>query len=507
MSEEPRIDDGILGKARRLADQVGDYARSDEARAKLDVVKKNAIKAGGIASAGAKKLVEEAKVAASQAKDKADEFAKSEQVQVVRAKAKAGWDEIQGGTFRGSRISKSPLVVGLAIFCFFPLGIYLLWRHPVLGRNKAWWWTGGVWSLLVALAVIGGNGEEVVQPKALSLRQANNEAGGPTFDDGGGAREAVLDGPPGQITPEAVLAIVKPFDVAGIDYSKGPKGEPLVEREGYDEDAKKPTTESGFVGPDRRFILHGPRTTWLAGRSSGRKLFESYYFGGERHGVYREWRDTGEKKFEWTYKQGKSHGIGIWYYKDGTIGAIGELKDDNKNGLTFKWHGNGQIESVERIRTDVVNGEAQSRLEGKARSWFNDGSPNTEASYNGNGNIHGRRIEHLPKGRPVETLWDDGRIVFDRSTCNMRTLHERMKASISTHDGEGAKFIIKSADEFFRRVGPPDPGSVKYNNHDSDDVPWGLRCTYRCSDGVLSVLVRSISGNVMAFVNPEDTLR
>ena len=68
MSDE-KADDGIPGKAKRLADQVGDYARSEEAREKLQVVKKNAIKAGGMASAGAKRLVEGTKQAASQARE------------------------------------------------------------------------------------------------------------------------------------------------------------------------------------------------------------------------------------------------------------------------------------------------------------------------------------------------------------------------------------------------------------------------------------------------------
>ena len=107
MSDE-KADDGILGKAKRLADQVGDYARSDEAREKLDAVKKNAIKAGGMASTGAKRLAEGTKQAADQAKVKADEFSKSEKGEALKAKAKEGWDEIRGGRFRGLRLCGVP---------------------------------------------------------------------------------------------------------------------------------------------------------------------------------------------------------------------------------------------------------------------------------------------------------------------------------------------------------------------------------------------------------------
>lgn len=42
----------------------------------------------------------------------------------------------------------APIWVGLAIFVFFPLGLFLLWRHPTLGRNGKWWAAGLAWSVL-----------------------------------------------------------------------------------------------------------------------------------------------------------------------------------------------------------------------------------------------------------------------------------------------------------------------------------------------------------------------
>ncbi len=145
--------EGVLGKVKLLADRVGDYARSDEAREKLDALKKKAAEAGKVASAGVKKVAESTKQAAVQAREKADEFSKSERGQALKAKAKGDWDDIRGGTFRGFRFSNSPLVIALAIFLFFPLGLFLLWKHPVLGRSKAWWGIGGVWGVLVSLAL------------------------------------------------------------------------------------------------------------------------------------------------------------------------------------------------------------------------------------------------------------------------------------------------------------------------------------------------------------------
>lgn len=57
-------------------------------------------------------------------------------------------------------------------------GTSILWRHPVLGRNKAWWWAGGIWSVLFALAAV--NDDEGKKPSADSpaVARANADAVG-----------------------------------------------------------------------------------------------------------------------------------------------------------------------------------------------------------------------------------------------------------------------------------------------------------------------------------------
>jgi hypothetical protein len=54
----------------------------------------------------------------------------------------------------------NPLWVGLAILFFFPVGLFLLWRHPTLSRNKTWWWVGGIWSFLVLVAGMSDDKEK-----------------------------------------------------------------------------------------------------------------------------------------------------------------------------------------------------------------------------------------------------------------------------------------------------------------------------------------------------------
>lgn len=42
----------------------------------------------------------------------------------------------------------APIWVGLAILVFFPVGMFLLWRHPTLRHNKKWWAVGTAWAFL-----------------------------------------------------------------------------------------------------------------------------------------------------------------------------------------------------------------------------------------------------------------------------------------------------------------------------------------------------------------------
>jgi hypothetical protein len=81
----------------------------------------------------------------------------------------------------------NPLWVGLAIFLFFPLGLYLLWMHPVLSRNKAWWWVGGGWSLIVLIAAMNGEEPPAKEPVVAEAapRSAADEAKDPVnVEDG-----------------------------------------------------------------------------------------------------------------------------------------------------------------------------------------------------------------------------------------------------------------------------------------------------------------------------------
>jgi hypothetical protein len=77
----------------------------------------------------------------------------------------------------GGRWQENPLWVGLAIFFFFPAGLYLLWKHPTLSRNKTWWWVGGVWSVLFVLAAANGDKDKkpATDTEAIAADEEQNK--------------------------------------------------------------------------------------------------------------------------------------------------------------------------------------------------------------------------------------------------------------------------------------------------------------------------------------------
>ncbi len=89
----------------------------------------------------------------------------------------------------------SPVIVGLAMFLFFPVGLYLLWRHPMLGKNRTWWGMGIAWACMVMLmgsmedpqeqkpSVSHQQEEAASQPRSWSEKGGTNGGSGKTFPD------------------------------------------------------------------------------------------------------------------------------------------------------------------------------------------------------------------------------------------------------------------------------------------------------------------------------------
>lgn len=75
------------------------------------------------------------------------------------------------GSGQASKKPIAPMLVGLAMFLFFPLGLYLLWKHPILGRNAKWWASGIAWACMVVLFSGRAEKEQSSQPSEAEKTQ------------------------------------------------------------------------------------------------------------------------------------------------------------------------------------------------------------------------------------------------------------------------------------------------------------------------------------------------
>lgn len=74
-----------------------------------------------------------------------------------------------------SKEGLAPILVGLAIGLFLPLGLFLLWRHPTLGKNGKWWAAGIAWACFLVLM---GSRAEKDDPEAPVPNDKTAEATG-----------------------------------------------------------------------------------------------------------------------------------------------------------------------------------------------------------------------------------------------------------------------------------------------------------------------------------------
>lgn len=76
----------------------------------------------------------------------------------------------------------APIWVGLAIWLFFPLGLFLLWRHPTLGKNGKWWVAGIAWAGFIMF--MGSRAEKDGPPKIHSPPVEQSETAEASDDSG-----------------------------------------------------------------------------------------------------------------------------------------------------------------------------------------------------------------------------------------------------------------------------------------------------------------------------------
>lgn len=83
--------------------------------------------------------------------------------------------DITGPEPQATKTPLAPMAVGLAIFFFFPVGLYLLYKHPVLSRNRGWWWAGGIWSFLMLMTALNDDKHQGKTPKNAEIAEASRD--------------------------------------------------------------------------------------------------------------------------------------------------------------------------------------------------------------------------------------------------------------------------------------------------------------------------------------------
>jgi hypothetical protein len=85
-----------------------------------------------------------------------------------------------------------PFLVGLAIFFLAPLGLYLLWRHPVLKHQTKWWLCACGWILFLLIVGIfdedeqSGSGGQVTSETRTTNTRPSSTSFGPMRERGRG---------------------------------------------------------------------------------------------------------------------------------------------------------------------------------------------------------------------------------------------------------------------------------------------------------------------------------
>lgn len=105
-----------------------------------------------------------------------------------------------------------PFLVGLALCLFFPLGFFLLARHPVLKHKKAWWAGGAAWALLVLLSPRSPSEDSTAPPETPGHNHSDTTAEKGTVSPKGGENAA-------RDKPKGMYAIGDTFTLGDFTYT------------------------------------------------------------------------------------------------------------------------------------------------------------------------------------------------------------------------------------------------------------------------------------------------
>jgi antitoxin component YwqK of YwqJK toxin-antitoxin module len=171
---------------------------------------------------------------------------------------------------------------------------------------------------------------------------------------------------------------VPPYKGPKRDFTKGPNGEEVREKEERYPDGTIKRRFHFYVNSSGKEVEHGLSTEWYP---NGKKKKEVTDWDGVAHGILVEWYDNGQKTREAETAKGNWNGLSTYWYPSGQMMKQGTSKDGKNHGKWTGWYENGKKQE----EMTWLDGEEY----GPRKVWWENGNQHLECYYVG-GEVHGQ---------------------------------------------------------------------------------------------------------------------
>jgi hypothetical protein len=268
----------------------------------------------------------------------------------------------------------------------------------------------------------------------------------------------------------------KEHDFSKLDYTKGPNGEPLTNRDGSDNG--NDFTDQGFVTAGGRFLNHGRSVVWHskpANGEPGKKKFEGYFYNGKKHGQWTGWYANGAVQIKSYYVDDQKQGKEENFWDTGNKAREAQYHNGQVEGLVRLWYENGKP----RREETYLNG----KLNGLMKMWWENGQQRVDAHFTKGVRDGDWTVWWTDSGSPKYSLhFENGHLARCAKAEFIAALNEVKNSSYGMCDPMRETFMAAmTAVEFFQVFGSPAAeAAIDTDNYDGQWV-------YRCTDGDLKM--------------------
>ena len=222
--------------------------------------------------------------------------------------------------------------------------------------------------------------------------------------------------------------MIDPISIEVVDYSGGPGGEKIIEKESWNEKMKKVSTEHGFIDSTGKFVAQGLQIVWHerpTEKTAGTKCQEWSCYDGKKHGIEIGYYKDGIKAFERSWERGEMVGVVILYYGSSSVNQVSLLGRDSSNvpeATALVFYENGQIKTLQECKGLRKQGDPFGglRRSGETLEWYPNGRLRSHEIFVDD-KLDGDRIEWSERGEKSITDYKGGRVVYSPGRSDKRT--------------------------------------------------------------------------------------